>query len=87
MQDRFEKDFSYLMPFIDRVSTAAREISDGRAREELTRLVSDERARWSRIRQLLSGTVEAQENTDQTTTTESEPRFQFTVGSLRRREQ
>lgn len=87
MQDRFEKDFSYLMPFIDRIAAAAREIPNEASREEFTRLVSDERARWSRIREILAGAVEAPQDQSQTESEESKPQFQFTVGSLRKREQ
>ncbi|MEW6208311.1 MAG: hypothetical protein AB1631_08080 [Acidobacteriota bacterium] len=85
MQDGFEKDFGYLMPFIDRIAAAANSIADDAAREEFTRLVSDERARWMRIRQLLSG-AEAQTGQSQQASEESKPQFQFTVGSLRKRE-
>jgi hypothetical protein len=83
MQDGFEKDFGYLMPFIDRIAAAANHIADDAAQEEFTLLVSDERARWTRIRQLLSG-AQAQ---PQQASEESKPQFQFTVGSLRKREQ
>lgn len=87
MEDRFEKDFGYLMPFIDRIAAAASGIASDEAREEFTRLVSDERARWTRIRQLLSGAVASPQDQSQTAAIESEPeRFQFTVGSLRKRE-
>lgn len=88
MEESFEKDFGYLIPFIDRIAAAANQITSDGAREEFSRLVSDERARWTRIRQLLSGAVEAQPDQSHTTSTESKPEsFQFTVGSLRKREQ
>ena len=51
----FDKDFGYLMPFLDKVTAAARGLSDPAAREELTQLVGGEKERWTRIRQLLSG--------------------------------
>ncbi len=54
-EGQFDKDFGYLMPFLDKVAAAASSISDPAAREELKRLVSDEKPRWTRIRQLLSG--------------------------------
>jgi hypothetical protein len=51
----FDKDFGYLMPFLDRVSAAAAELSDAAAREELVRLMAEEKARWARIQELLGG--------------------------------
>jgi hypothetical protein len=54
-EGQFDKDFGYLMPFLDKVEAAASSIADPTAREELKRLVADEKPRWTRIRQLLSG--------------------------------
>ena len=54
-EGQFDKDFGYLMPFLDKVAAAAPGLADTAAREELMRLVADEKPRWSRIRQLLSG--------------------------------
>ena len=54
-EGQFDKDFGYLMPFLDKVAAAADNLSDPAAREELKRLIADEKPRWSRIRQLLSG--------------------------------
>lgn len=54
-EGQFDKDFGYLMPFLDKVAAAAGSIADPAAREELTRLVAGEKQRWARIRQLLSG--------------------------------
>ena len=54
-EGQFDKDFGYLMPFLDKVEAAASSIADPAAREELKRLVADEKPRWTRIRQLLSG--------------------------------
>ncbi|MFP5263981.1 MAG: hypothetical protein ACLGJB_19030 [Blastocatellia bacterium] len=54
-EGQFEKDFGYLMPFLDKVAAAAGGVADPAAREELTRLITDEKRRWTRIRQLLSG--------------------------------
>jgi hypothetical protein len=51
----FEKDFGYLMPFLDKVAAAAGELPDVAAREELSRLVAEEKVRWERIRELLRG--------------------------------
>jgi hypothetical protein len=51
----FDKDFGYLMPFLDKVAAAAGELEDPAAREELSRLLSEEKARWNRIRELLRG--------------------------------
>ncbi|HVG18706.1 MAG TPA: hypothetical protein VNI02_06605 [Blastocatellia bacterium] len=54
-EGQFDKDFGYLMPFLDKVASATGGIADTAAREELTRLIADEKQRWARIRQLLSG--------------------------------
>lgn len=54
----FDKDFGYLMPFLDKVTAAASQISDPAAREEFARLVSGEKERWLRVRELLSGADE-----------------------------
>ena len=50
----FDKDFGYLMPFLDKVAAAASDLSDPAAREELAQLVGGEKERWARIHQLLS---------------------------------
>lgn len=55
--DAFDRDFGYLMPFLDKVAAAASELQDPAAREELARLMADEKARWTRIRELLRGTA------------------------------
>lgn len=54
-EGQFEKDFGYLMPFLDKVAAATGGVADPAAREELVRLIADEKQRWTRIRQLLSG--------------------------------
>lgn len=98
--DQFDKDFGYLMPFLDKVAAAAPALSDSGARAELTRLVADEKQRWARIRQLLSGASSApsaNENPKATNsgvgagaavgTASASPTTKptFTVGSLRPR--
>jgi hypothetical protein len=55
----FDKDFGYLMPFLDKVAAAADALPDRAARDELTRLVAGEKLRWERIRSLLSGAAGA----------------------------
>jgi hypothetical protein len=55
MPGEFDKDFGYLMPFLDKVAGAAQTLTNPAARAELTRLVADEKAKWTRIRELLSG--------------------------------
>jgi len=95
--DQFEKDFGYLMPFIDKIAAAAKELTNPAARAELTSLMADEKPRWTRIRQLLSGaTSEATASTrppaaGATETAVEKPIVdasskespRFTVGSLR----
>ena len=51
----FERDFGYLLPFMDKVAAAAANLQDAAAREELTRLMAEEKVRWARIQQLLTG--------------------------------
>lgn len=53
--DAFDRDFGYLMPFLDKVAAAAATLEDTAARDELTRLISEEKARWNRVRELLRG--------------------------------
>jgi hypothetical protein len=53
--EAFDRDFGYLMPFLDKVAAAASELQDPAAREELARLMAEEKARWNRIRELLRG--------------------------------
>ena len=55
MAGEFDKDFGYLMSFLDKVAGAAGSLADPAARAELTKLMADEKVRWARIRQLLSG--------------------------------
>ena len=51
----FERDFGYLIPFLDRIEQAGAGLTAPGAREELARLMSGEKARWIRIRELLVG--------------------------------
>jgi hypothetical protein len=51
----FDRDFGYLLPFLDKVAAAATELEDPAAREELSRLLADEKVRWERVRELLRG--------------------------------
>jgi hypothetical protein len=98
MAGEYEKDFGYLMPFLDRVAGAAASLADPAARAELTRLMADEKARWARIRQLLGGasgqavtqaTASSNPASPQavapqaTASAEAREPFSFTVGSLR----
>lgn len=53
--DAFDRDFGYLMPFLDKVAAAAAGVEDPAAREELSRLIADEKVRWERVRELLRG--------------------------------
>lgn len=53
--EAFDRDFGYLLPFLDKVAAAASELQDTAAREELARLMADEKARWNRIREILRG--------------------------------
>ncbi len=51
----FDRDFGYLLPFLDKVTAAASQLPDPAARSELQRLMADEKQRWARVRELLSG--------------------------------
>ena len=95
MAGEFDKDFGYLMPFLDKVAGAAGSLADPGARAELAKLIADEKARWARIRELLGGaagqaatapTAAASNNKDNPSAAAPpavrEP-FSFTVGSLR----
>ena len=55
MASSFERDFGYLVPFMERVEQAASTLPDASARAELTALMREEKARWARIRELLAG--------------------------------
>lgn len=54
---QFEKDFGYLLPFLDKVAAAAGGMANPTTKQELTQLVEGEKERWIRIRQLLSGQI------------------------------
>ncbi len=51
----FDRDFGYLIPFLDKVEKAGASLTAPGAREEFARLFSGEKARWLRMRELLSG--------------------------------
>jgi hypothetical protein len=80
----FEKDFGYLMPFLDRVQQEASKVGG----DELKSLLKDESQKWQRIRQLLSqkdGAASPTKKTSQPAKAEAEaPVKMLTVGSLRR---
>jgi hypothetical protein len=88
----FDRDIGYLMPFLDRVAAAADTLPDATAREELKRLMADEKARWARIQQLLGGaTARSPSNAPQLARAHADeinreqPRQAgLTVGSLKR---
>ncbi|MFL6278159.1 MAG: hypothetical protein ACJ74G_23485 [Blastocatellia bacterium] len=95
MAGEFDKDFGYLMPFLDKVAGATASLADPAARTELTRLIAEEKTRWARIRELLGGAsgrattaptsttaLASPTNPPATASTAREP-FSFTVGSLR----
>jgi hypothetical protein len=88
--DQFDKDFGYLMPFLEKIAAAAAATSDTAAKAELTNLIADEKQRWARIRQLLSGAPSTssgagRSDTVSTATEPPRPRPAFTVGSLRQK--
>lgn len=93
---QFDKDFGYLMPFLDKVAAAADNLREPAAREELRQFMSDEKTKWARVRQLLSNpqgqpdNPSAQSNTTSSgeaqaaaETSITKEAFTFTVGSLR----
>ena len=97
-EGQFDKDFGYLMPFLDKVAAAANNLSDPSAREELKKIMADEKSRWARIRQLLAGAsgqsppaaplrVEANparnDSSGADTSATAKEALSFTVGSLR----
>ncbi len=84
---QFDKDFGYLMPFLDKVAAAAPSLRDPASREELTRLIAEEKQRWARVRQLLSGAQAADSKSDgmsaENSADSERERPAFTVGKLR----
>jgi len=87
----FDKDFGYLMPFLDKVAAAASNLSNPAARSELTQLIAEEKRRWVRVRELLSGNAsplkprsdEADTRLGSDEASAARTRPTFTVGSLR----
>ena len=89
----FDKDFGYLMPFLDKIAGAASGLADQAARAELSSLIAGEKQRWERIRQLLGGaggrasaaSAPAPKPAASETASPAETREvpSFTVGSLR----
>lgn len=94
MAGEFDKDFGYLMPFLDKVAGTAASLADPAARAELTKLIAEEKVKWGRIRELLGGaagqataapaTATGNRDNPQAAAAPAvrEP-FSFTVGSLR----
>ena len=89
----FDKDFGYLMPFLDRLSEAARNLAGKESNNELTLLIAEEKRRWARIRELLSADASSDATTPDNTKAlhplgeSPKPAHTFTVGSLRSREE
>lgn len=88
MAETFDRDFGYLMPFLEKIEKAAGELSDPAARNEATRLAAEEKQRWARMRALLGGEKAA--TTGATADVRAAaprppvaPAAGFTVGSLR----
>jgi hypothetical protein len=93
MAGEFDKDFGYLMPFLDKIGAAATSLPSPAARDELQQLIAGERVRWTRIRDLLAG-IEAPANPPSERAspakagaplTEAPAAPKFTVGSLKGR--
>ena len=63
MAGPFDKDFGYLLPFLDKIAQAADSLSNPAASRELKELVSGEKARWIRIRALLDNPSKVTANT------------------------
>ncbi len=88
MPTPFDKDFAYLIPFLDRVAAAAGTVRDPAGRAELQRLLQGEKQKWERIRGILGGAPGADvKGGDVTPTTAAEPSRSgpsFSVGSLKR---
>lgn len=79
----FDRDFGYLLPFLDKVTAAASQLPDAAARSELQRLMAEEKQRWTRIRELLSGAVPTGPMPRPAARVEAAPAPALTVGSLK----
>ncbi len=89
----FDRDFGYLLPFMDRVEAAAADLTAPGAADELRRLIAGEKEKWTRIRALLAGSAgsvaggrgPAPKSASAATTEQAPPPFPvgFTIGSLR----
>ncbi|MGA9520658.1 MAG: hypothetical protein WBV82_04290 [Myxococcaceae bacterium] len=83
----FDRDFGYLLPFMDRVEAAAADLTAPGAADELRRLMSGEKAKWARIRELLVGSVGGQASQQAVSPTPAPAPTPtptgFTIGSLR----
>jgi hypothetical protein len=72
----FDKDFGYLIPFIDKITEAAKGVTDTATRDELLELVAGQQQRWARIRELLSGAPRGSASTAAPVKAEALPRTQ-----------
>lgn len=79
----FDRDFGYLLPFMDKVEAAASSLPDPAARVELQRLMAGEKQRWARVRELLSG-AQGRTAPGAAQGRPVQPGAQLTVGSLKR---
>jgi hypothetical protein len=85
MAGSFEKDFGYLMPFLDKVASAVDDLPDPAARDELARMLGEEKQRWTRIQALLAGDKGvAPAPTPESPVADHSLPVSLTVGSLKR---
>jgi hypothetical protein len=81
----FDRDFGYLMPFLDKVRAAGEALPSG-PREEIATLLAGERERWTRIRELLAGGSSSQATPQTRAPAPAAGPPGYTVGTLRRRD-